>query len=207
MKTYHGERTDNGCEVTVDGGPLRHRSDLSGSASSGFDWGFIGTGQLSLALLSDFLGDDSKVKSLYDAFEKKVIAELPHHAWTLTGQDLAKALIALSGPDDAPFLKEKAASSQDIVGQVKIHPIAQSAGEVADAANQVAAAAVAVGKVAHQVARECDGPADEAMSTANHDADRKADATNHAVEEAKALARSAADNAKRVVAKLQPTSE
>jgi hypothetical protein len=103
MKTYHGERTERGCEVTVDGKPLQHRSDLSGNATSAFDWGFVGTGQLSLALLSDFLGDDPKAKEMCNAFEKKVVADLPHRSWTLTGQNLTDALAPLIGVGDAIF--------------------------------------------------------------------------------------------------------
>ena len=100
MKTYHGERTEDGCEVTVDGHPLQRRADLSGNASSDFDWGFIGNGQLSMALLSDFLGDDPKAKAMCEAFEKKVVAELPHRSWILSGQDLAKALDGLVWTQD-----------------------------------------------------------------------------------------------------------
>ena len=37
MRTYHGQRTARGCEVTVDGRPLRMRSDLSGNATTAFD--------------------------------------------------------------------------------------------------------------------------------------------------------------------------
>ena len=60
MRIYHGERTERGCEMTVDGRPLRLRSDLSGNATTAFDWGYIGSGQLSLALLSDFLGAEGE---------------------------------------------------------------------------------------------------------------------------------------------------
>ena len=101
MKTYHGVRSEQGCEVTVDGGPLQRRSDLSGNATSAFDWGFIGTGQLSLAILADFLGDDSKAKAMCKAFEKKVVAELPHQSWTLSSQDLTDALVPLIGVEGA----------------------------------------------------------------------------------------------------------
>ena len=96
MRTYHGERTEEGCTVTVDGRPLRMRSDLSGNATTAFDWGYAGTGQLSLALLSDFLGDDRQSERLYGAFERAVIAELPHDSWTLTDDDLAAAVAPLS---------------------------------------------------------------------------------------------------------------
>jgi hypothetical protein len=37
MRTYQGERTEDGCVVTVDGRPLRMRSDLSGNATTAFD--------------------------------------------------------------------------------------------------------------------------------------------------------------------------
>ncbi len=52
MRTYRGKRTDVGCEVTVDGKPLPMRSDLSGNATTPYDWGYVGAGQLSLALLA-----------------------------------------------------------------------------------------------------------------------------------------------------------
>src|ERR1700736_3932662 len=96
MRTYHGERTEQGCEVTVDGRPLRLRSDLSGSATTAFDWGYIGSGPLSLALLSDFLGDDRRAEALAPEFEEAVIAELPHDSWTLTDPDLAAAIAPLA---------------------------------------------------------------------------------------------------------------
>ena len=41
MKVYHGERTREGCRVTVDGVPLRVCSDLSGAIAP-FDWGSHG---------------------------------------------------------------------------------------------------------------------------------------------------------------------
>ena len=97
MKVYHGERTARGCEVTVDGRPLRMRSDLTGNATHPFDWGYIGTGQLSVALLSDLLGDDAKAKALAGAFEQKVVAHLPTPCWTRTERDFAAALEALNG--------------------------------------------------------------------------------------------------------------
>jgi hypothetical protein len=100
MKMYCGERTEHGCVVTVDGKPLRMRSDLSGNATTPFDWGYIGGGQLSLALLSDFFGSDVKAKAMAEAFEKQVIAVLPD-SWTLTEQELATALVPLVGVDGA----------------------------------------------------------------------------------------------------------
>ena len=92
MKVYHGERTEHGCVVTVDGKQLRPCSDLSGNATTAFDWGYIGGGQLALALLHDLLGDDRRAKALYPSFEEKVVAELPNDHWTLTEADLATAV-------------------------------------------------------------------------------------------------------------------
>jgi hypothetical protein len=241
MKTYCGMRSERGCEVTVDGEPLRHRSDLSGCATSAFDWGFVGTGQLSLAMLADFLGDDLKAKAMYKAFDQKVVAELPHRSWTLSGQDLADALTPLLGVEDAMALndvdsegsasgdmsfgtatiaspadasanssqhgkahpvRKHAKSSEELATDLKSRVVTEAASEMANTANDVAAAAMAVGNAAHQVAHACDRPADEPMSTANRDADQKADATNRVVDEAAALARSAVHEANRVAAKL-----
>jgi hypothetical protein len=101
MKSYHGERTEQGCEVTVDGVPLGVRSDLSGNATTAFDWGYVGTGQLSLALLSDLLGNDTKAKAMSEAFEREVVANLPHDGWTMSEDDFAAALAPLVGVDGA----------------------------------------------------------------------------------------------------------
>jgi hypothetical protein len=242
MKIYCGVRSERGCEVTVDGEPLPRRSDLSGSATSTFDWGFVGTGQLSLAMLADFLGDDSKAKAICKAFEEKVIAVLPHRSWTLSGQDLISALAPLIGVEDAfalndndskgsafgdmpvetatvappadatarsaqrgaaHSLRKHTKSSEEFAMDLKSQVVTEAAGEMANAANIVAVAAIAVGKAAHQVAHAGDQPADEPMSTANRDADQRADATNRMVDEAAALARSAVDEVNRVVAKLK----
>ncbi len=78
--------------MTVDGLPLRMRSNLSGNATTAFDWGYVGTGQLSLVLLTRFLGDDRTAGALAHAFEKQVVAHLPHDSWTLTDHDLAAAV-------------------------------------------------------------------------------------------------------------------
>jgi hypothetical protein len=100
MKTYQGKRTATGCGVTVDGRPLRMRSDLSGNATTAFDWGYVGTGQLSLALLAEFLGDDRRAEALAPAFEKHVVAYLPHDSWTLTDRELAAAVAPLAAEVD-----------------------------------------------------------------------------------------------------------
>ena len=102
MSVYHGERTDEGCQVTVDREPLPPRSDLSG-ATAPFDWGYVGNGQLSLALLAHLLGDGQKAKALCPAFERAVVARLPHDHWSVTDRQLAAAVRAIerAGPPPA----------------------------------------------------------------------------------------------------------
>ena len=98
MHVYHSKRTDEGCFVTVDREPLPARSDLSG-ATAPFDWGYVGNGQLSLALLAHLLGDGQKAKDLCAAFEREVVARLPHDGWTATDAQLAEAVRSLAGGD------------------------------------------------------------------------------------------------------------
>jgi hypothetical protein len=108
MKTYHGRRTERGCEVTVDGRPLRMRANLSGNATTAFDWGYVGGGQLSVALLADLLGDDGKAKAMCAAFEDAVVARMPREGWTMSEYTLATALAPLIGVDGARAYEESA---------------------------------------------------------------------------------------------------
>ncbi len=78
MRTYRGKRTDAGCEVTVDGEPLPMRSDLSETPRPRMTGGYVGAGQLSLALLANLTGDDRRAQAVAAAFEQAVVANLPH---------------------------------------------------------------------------------------------------------------------------------
>jgi hypothetical protein len=73
------------------------RSDLSGNATTAFDWGYAGGGQLSLALLADYFGSDRKAAAMSKVFEQHVIAELPASSWSLTDYAFATALAPLVG--------------------------------------------------------------------------------------------------------------
>ena len=130
MKTYHGKRTEQGCEVTVDGEPLQMRSNLSGNATTAFDWGYVGTGQLSLALLSDLLGNDAKAKAMCEAFENAVVANLPHDSWTMTDHDLAHALaIALAPLVGVDGARADAANAGDTPAEEAVNAINRAADE------------------------------------------------------------------------------
>jgi len=62
VKTYHGQRFDEGCEVWVEESgkryPLPFRTEIRNHSPTGFNWGYSGSGpaQLALAILADFYG-------------------------------------------------------------------------------------------------------------------------------------------------------
>jgi hypothetical protein len=114
MRAYRGERTDEGCRVTVDGVPLPVRSDLSG-ATAPFDWGYVGNRQLSLALLSHLLGDGQKAKVLCEVFEREIVARLPRNTWTVTDAEFIAALQALAGADATASADQSHSSSGGVV--------------------------------------------------------------------------------------------
>lgn len=93
MKTYQGDRTLDGIKVTVDGQPLDQRTDLKTFSTNGFEWSYEGPepAQLSLALLSDHLGDDEAALAQCDAFMKAVVANF-NNEWEMTSEDMDLAL-------------------------------------------------------------------------------------------------------------------
>lgn len=98
MKTYTGERTENGCTVVVseDGGcrALDPRFDLKNHSPTGFEWGYAGSGpaQLALALAADVLRDDAAALGVYQRLKFRVVGRLPEAGWTLTEGELAATL-------------------------------------------------------------------------------------------------------------------
>ena len=98
MKTYTGERTENGCAVVVseDGGcrGLDPRFDLRNHSPTGFEWGYGGSGpaQLALALAADVLRDDEAALGLYQRLKFRVVGRLPEAGWALTEDELAATL-------------------------------------------------------------------------------------------------------------------
>lgn len=90
-KTYEGRRGNGAAIVTVNRRPLPSRLDLRNHSPEGFEWGYNGSGpaQLSLALLSDYLGDSQEALELYQELKRAVVAGLPHPGWTLTDAQMA----------------------------------------------------------------------------------------------------------------------
>ena len=90
MKIYQGTRTPEGCTVTVNGTPLDERTDLRRHSTSGFEWGYEGSGprQLALAILADHFGDDARALSQCPLFMEVAIAEFKGDEWKLTTEQI-----------------------------------------------------------------------------------------------------------------------
>ncbi len=96
MKTYEGDRTIDGIEVTVDGAPLPDRTDIKTISDDGFEWSFEGpaSAQLALAILADHTGDASKALKLHEPFMREIVANFSNH-WIMTSADVQAAVDAL----------------------------------------------------------------------------------------------------------------
>jgi len=82
--TYRGIRTPNGCLVTCDNIELQARTDIRPISNIGFEWGLesSGSGQLALAILADFAGDDMAM-NLYQEFQRDIIAPIGSSRWEM----------------------------------------------------------------------------------------------------------------------------
>lgn len=114
MRIYRGERTNDGCKVTVDDDlvfvnpnrpgsgtrasrPLNPRFDLKKHSPTGFEWSYGGSGpaQLALAILADLKGPEYALQH-YQAFKFKVIAKLNGDSWAITSSDIEKVLAEIA---------------------------------------------------------------------------------------------------------------
>jgi len=80
--SYRGLRTPNGCLVTCDNVELPARTDIRPLSNTGYEWGLesSGSGQLALAILADFCGDDMAL-NLYQDFQRDIIAPIGSSRW------------------------------------------------------------------------------------------------------------------------------
>ena len=94
MKIYHGRRGDGVCTVTVDGLPLDPRVDLRQLSTTGFEWGYMGSGprQLALAILADHFGDGATAIGRYRSFCESAIAPLTVEEWRMDSDQITTAL-------------------------------------------------------------------------------------------------------------------
>jgi hypothetical protein len=96
MKTYEGKRTIDGLVVTVDGQQLIEHYEVKRFTKFGFEWTYEGESprQLALAILVDFLGDNTRAIRLSEPFMKEIVANLDND-WRLTGADVDAAVRGL----------------------------------------------------------------------------------------------------------------
>ena len=92
-KTYAGDRTMDGIQVSVDGRPLDPRYDLRRIADGGFEWSYEGPEpeQLAFALLVDHLGDPAQATSLSGRFMREVVANFDNE-WEMASADIDRVL-------------------------------------------------------------------------------------------------------------------
>jgi hypothetical protein len=97
MKTYNGDRTIDGIQVTVDGKPLNPRADLKAYSKNGFEWSYEGPEprQLAFALLMDHLGDAARAAALDEAFMRTIVANFDN-SWEMTSADIDANLAVLA---------------------------------------------------------------------------------------------------------------
>lgn len=93
-RTYRGDRTIDGAEVTVDGNDLDPRLSLKFFTDHGFDWSYEGDSprQLALAILMEHLGDETQALNLTEDFMIRIVANF-NNEWEMTTADIEAALV------------------------------------------------------------------------------------------------------------------
>lgn len=93
VKLYRGDRTIDGCLVTVDGDMLPDALDIKAISPDGFEWSYEGEGpaQLALAILADHFGDPAQALAEHQAFMRNVVANF-NNEWEMTSADIDRAL-------------------------------------------------------------------------------------------------------------------
>ncbi|QKY22195.1 hypothetical protein B4589_017505 (plasmid) [Halolamina sp. CBA1230] len=83
---------------------------LVNHSSSGFEWGYSGSGpaQLALALLLDYTGDEAFALDHYQAFKSEVVSQLDcagsDECWRLTSSEIDAALRETTAEPVAPSI-------------------------------------------------------------------------------------------------------
>lgn len=93
-REYRGKKSDQETRVTVDGGPLPPRRDITADSRNGdMSWGYRGAGprQLAVALLADALRQDEIEGGKISEFVKYINREVDNSTeWTLTEEQIKK---------------------------------------------------------------------------------------------------------------------
>jgi hypothetical protein len=93
QKVYSGDRTIDGCLVTVDGTALPEALEVARLCEDGFEWSYEGAGpaQLALAILFDHFGDADRALREHEGFMRNVVANFDNE-WEMTSADVERAL-------------------------------------------------------------------------------------------------------------------
>lgn len=92
-KIYRGDRTIDGCLVTVNHAPLPEALEVARLSEDGFEWSYEGAGpaQLALAILADHFGDGPRALREHEAFMRHVVANFDNE-WEMSSADIDRAL-------------------------------------------------------------------------------------------------------------------
>ncbi|MBD0864227.1 MAG: hypothetical protein GDA36_00765 [Rhodobacteraceae bacterium] len=96
-KIYIGDRTIDGCLVTVDDTPLDLALSVKAISDDGIEWSYEGAGpaQLALAILVDHLGNADQALRLHEGFMRHVVANFDNE-WEMSSTDIDVALSNIS---------------------------------------------------------------------------------------------------------------
>jgi hypothetical protein len=113
---YVGVRTDEGTRVFSvyaagrARGELNPRLDVRDHSSTGFEWGYEGSGpaQLALALCIDVLdGDVARAQRIYQDFKACVVARLPNAGWQLSRAWVSEFIQSIDSVSEHPHQSER----------------------------------------------------------------------------------------------------
>jgi hypothetical protein len=130
-KTYYG--FDDGATAAVfvsnagrEMAPLPLRLDIVNHSSTGFAWGYSGSGsaQLAVAILADWMSCDYAALALHQRFKAPAITSLPAKHWSLRDEDLVRIFETMC--QERPWLDRLAVLEEgptvQIVDQSAEHP-------------------------------------------------------------------------------------
>jgi hypothetical protein len=100
MTTYVGSRHDGNAIVSVVDAKTKCASMLDAGyryvnhSSTGFEWGYLGSGpaQLAFAILLDHFGATGPALLWYQDFKEQVVANFLANHWELTSEEIETAL-------------------------------------------------------------------------------------------------------------------
>lgn len=115
--------------VTVNGQPLNPRLDIVEHSSTGFEWGFGGSGpaQLALAILADLYDKETALR-YYQAFKDRVVSRLRPDKWRITEAEVFAVVLEIEqAMQSAPRVEEPPAPQPTVVCKTHYKQMVKSA--------------------------------------------------------------------------------